>query len=687
MADKTKGRQQPSANVFLIKGELSKVAYQVKSLSRDQGRSKVLGNELPKIKKLCKQANESGNNISAAVDNEWLKEHSVGLIKISFTGTKDACDEFIRDLPVEPSSVLRVGKKNIEVVYVINRCSTALRNKIITELSAQFDNATVSALSHYLLPAFHNHRKKGFKVKQISSSTDELKSFDFISQFDLDIWPKPKPLVEAGNKVMKYQKEFLPILASRFILDGACSIGCVPDYIAIPFVTLVASLMGHKIHSQPTPDESFIVAPIIWGMVIGEPGTKKSPASSLVLDLLKEPIDEYEKDFNSAKKKHKSKDKVHDVQLKLVTEQVKCLIEEANNVKAPKSQRRLFRQAERLFQEILEDKFELVKKRLITSDVTFASLHKMLRDNPNGLLLYVDEIIGLLSKVHRKGNEELKAYLLQCFNGFGVFEVDRATTEHQSSQDAILSVFGTIQPDKLRPFIEKVIEGKEENDGFFNRFNLITAPELPSLSDIEYKPMDAKVHAKVQSFIISLCEHEFFNHDDIKKRVVTFSYDAEELYLSWWRNFQKKVENSDSDSFKSHCRKYQSLVPKLALINQVISSYSPSKDEFNPFDEVEIRCVEQAIAFTEYLESHARKLFDPLVNITLVDAQRVSELLHTITGSFVRRDICQRNLSGIRRDSERAQAALDLLEKHYWIKKSRHSRKTQHYVVNPQLSD
>jgi hypothetical protein len=115
-------------------------------------------------------------------------------------------------------------------------------------------------------------------------------------------------------------------------------------------------------------------------------------------------------------------------------------------------------------------------KRYKTNDATIEKLSELLAQNPRGLLLYRDELVGLLSGWDREGREGDRAYFLEAWNGYGSLTTDRISRGTVHTENVCLSIFGNIQPAKLAHYLDRTIRGMD-NDGLLQRFQLLIYPD------------------------------------------------------------------------------------------------------------------------------------------------------------------------------------------------------------------
>jgi hypothetical protein len=78
----------------------------------------------------------------------------------------------------------------------------------------------------------------------------------------------------------------LPEPIRGFVLAGAKSIGCDPSFLALPLVTALASAIGNTRSLELK--RGWYAPPIIWGAIVGESGTAKTPPFRLVMRPIRE---------------------------------------------------------------------------------------------------------------------------------------------------------------------------------------------------------------------------------------------------------------------------------------------------------------------------------------------------------------------------------------------------------------
>ncbi len=115
------------------------------------------------------------------------------------------------------------------------------------------------------------------------------------------------------------------------------------------------------------------------------------------------------------------------------------------------------------------------ERRFKSNDSTVEKLGDLLVHNPQGMLVYRDELIGLLSSWEKEGKEGDKAFYLEGWNGTGSFNIDRIGRGSLHIKNLCISVFGGIQPELLERYLAGITNSLD-NDGRIQRFQVMVYP-------------------------------------------------------------------------------------------------------------------------------------------------------------------------------------------------------------------
>src|SRR5262249_51526583 len=113
-------------------------------------------------------------------------------------------------------------------------------------------------------------------------------------------------------------------------------------------------------------------------------------------------------------------------------------------------------------------------KRYVVNDATVEKLGEILAANPNGVLVFRDELIGFLRTLDKEGHENDRGFYLEGWNGTGGYVYDRIARGTIHIPHVCISLFGTIQPGPLARYIRATLAN---NDGLMNRFQVLLYPD------------------------------------------------------------------------------------------------------------------------------------------------------------------------------------------------------------------
>lgn len=126
--------------------------------------------------------------------------------------------------------------------------------------------------------------------------------------------------------------------------------------------------------------------------------------------------------------------------------------------------------------QALEEPEKPHARRYKSNDSTVEKLGDLLVTNPQGMLVFRDELIGLLASWEKEGREGDKAFYLEGWNGTSSFSIDRIARGSLHIKNLCLSVFGGIQPELLERYLAG-ISTSMDNDGRIQRFQVLVYPD------------------------------------------------------------------------------------------------------------------------------------------------------------------------------------------------------------------
>ena len=312
------------------------------------------------------------------------------------------------------------------------------------------------------------------------------------------------------------------------------------------------------------------------------------------------------------------------------------------------------------------------QKRLILTDSTFEKLHEILSENPAGVLVLRDELTGWLAGLDKQGHEGERAFYLQAWNGDSSFSVDRIGRGSIHVPAACVSLFGNIQPSRLRSYLSDAITGGPGDDGLFQRFQVLVWPDTQPDWVLVDRPPNPKALATAEKVFVALAK--ISTEASVR---ACFAPDAQSLFFDWLADLEGKVrgESGIPPAMVAHLSKYRSLMPSLALLFE-LADRAAADEEIGLGMTVSLDHAKQAAVFCEYLESHARRVYACIISPETRAARDLARhiRIHNLPEVFKTREVYLKGWSGL--DSpERVRGALTLLEDAGWVRRATNSRR------------
>jgi len=266
-------------------------------------------------------------------------------------------------------------------------------------------------------------------------------------------WPEPEPAEIPLPEVQPLTPQMIPFPLRGWLTDISNRMSCPIDFVAASTLIMASTVIGSRCRVQPIEFDDWKVTPNLWGAIVAPPGAMKTPAINRVLKILN-PLE------MEAKEAHKAKlldFEVDEEILKAEYEKIRKAIK--------KNPERVTEEQKNRLKEIKEELQEATPKlkRFKTNDVTVEKLADLCGENPDGLLVFKDELTGLLKSWEKQGHEQARAFYLEAWNGDSGYTVDRVMKGSTFIETLCVCLFGGIQPDKLKGYLNQLENG--ENDG------------------------------------------------------------------------------------------------------------------------------------------------------------------------------------------------------------------------------
>lgn len=512
-------------------------------------------------------------------------------------------------------------------------------------------------------------------VKDVSQIADELQRKRNAAERPAE-WPAPEPVKSEMLPVLSLGEDMLPDPFRHWLADISHRMQCPIDFVAAASVVMTSIIIGAGCGIRPKKHDDWTVIPNLWGGVIGRPSMLKSPALAEALKPLLRLEALAKEEFDCAAHRHAAEAEMHEAQKHALKSQMRSVASAAAAKK--KSPETDTEQLKTRYAQ-LEAPQPPVWRRFKTNDSTIEKLSELMGQNPRGLLIFRDELIGLLSSWDKEGRESDRAFHLEAWNGYGSSTTDRVTRGTTYTENLCESIFGGIQPSKLISYLYKTVRNIE-NDGLIQRLQVLVYPDEPRkwvLVD-QYPNHDEKNRAF--AVVEALANMDFVEagatlEQNAKIPYFQFALDAQEFFYAWWSKLEERLRSSDEDPIMSeHLGKYRSLLPSLALVFHLIEMADQQGS-----GAITLHSTEQAAQWCTYLETHARRVYGLIGDITIQAAARIARKIEdgAIADGFTARDIYRKQWS-LLDDKDVTEAALAELTQCGWIRQEpQHSTSQQ----------
>ena len=250
---------------------------------------------------------------------------------------------------------------------------------------------------------------------------------------------------------------------------------------------------------------------------------------------------------------------------------------------------------------------------------------------------------------------------------------------------ACVSILGCIQPGPVGEYLRGIAKGGGSDDGLIQRFQLLVYPDHPKAwSHRDRSPnINARNQARdVYDRLDQLSPEILRAEVDGDIPFLRFMPEALEAFVEWRTELEMRVRSGiELPVMEAHLSKYRSLIPAVALIDHLVEVGSGP---------VTAASFLRAAALGEYLESHARRIYAPLINPAPAAAKALADRIlsgHVPNGFSLRDNVYQNGWSRLSITAD-AQMAADVLESAGWIcglEKPTPGRNAVIYYINPKI--
>jgi len=222
---------------------------------------------------------------------------------------------------------------------------------------------------------------------------------------------------------------------------------------------------------------------------------------------------------------------------------------------------------------------------------------------------------------------------------------------------ACVSVLGGVQPSLLAGIVHGAEAGNAGDDGMLQRFQLLVYPDRA----MDWKYCDRKPN---NAFSMAL-KLAFKNALNVSGKV-RFDSEAQPVFIDWCSRLMQQVKHEDHLGIEAHLSKYPQLMPAIALLIHIAEHTVQANEQ--PLANVSKRAALKAVAWCDFLEAHARRIYAMGDTVGVDAAKKVvaQVLAGKLSNPFTLGELQRKNLSGLK--GEQATQSLEMLEQYGWIK-------------------
>ena len=397
----------------------------------------------------------------------------------------------------------------------------------------------------------------------------------------------------------KIPLEAFPAKIQDMILTLARQENYTIEYMMASLLVAVSTAIGNAVNIRIRG--GWISNSALYMILIGRPGTGKTPP----LDFAFRPIRKH--DAQAVK------------QFKLEMEQYNNLIESNKGKKENTTP--------------LPDK--PILQRTIISDFTPEALMRALDDNHRGVVVYVDEIMGMFNAVNQYSRGQLIEQLLTAFSGKPL-DISRCSMPVPIHIEyPFINIVGTMQITRMHELIEK---GYKEN-GLLDRI-IFVYPSSQEISDWQLDEDSSfasfeKYSNMWESIFNKVIDLPFSDNDNVQS-ILDFSPEAKAYFTNWRNNAIRAVNQIQDDGLvDSRVIKAPMITARLALVLQILRWACGEVHK----DFVDIDSTKSAIALSNYFESCYSDIQKYMLRESIEPQKK--ELLDCLSATFTTADAIQ----------------------------------------------
>lgn len=265
------------------------------------------------------------------------------------------------------------------------------------------------------------------------------------------------------------------------------------------------------------------------------------------------------------------------------------------------------------------DETEPLMRRYTTDDCTTPKLRELMGNNPRGIILHNDELKGQLEKFDKPGSEGDRSFMMQCWSGMECYNEDRMTRLGGYMIPLTLTWIGCVPPAALAAYLRQASYGSGA-DGFMQRFQMVTFPDVNQPYEICNEIIPPELERRLQKLFVDM-DIEALRKSE---RVLKFDVTAQAHFDSWQIELENSCRSGEHPTFwESHLRKQSKLLASLCIVLHRLYEVCTAQTSC----EISLCVLQGAMTLRFYYQEHARKCYDSIESVEVVDARKILELI------------------------------------------------------------
>lgn len=529
-----------------------------------------------------------------------------------------------------------------------------------------------SDINRILLDFNQQHIDPPLDATAVLDRASRYKTPDPIHAANDTDWPAPEELTVTLPPVPPFDARLLPTVFRAWVGDIAERMQCPVEYLAVGAMVAAGALVGNRIGVQPKQlDTGWVEVPNLWGAIVGRPGVMKSPALAQVLA----PLHRLERDALTAFTATRAQFDLDKMLYEANRKQIEAQIKKGATI---------------LPGQLPLPPEEPQPPRYLVSDSSYQKLGSILSGNPHGLMVFQDEMSGLLMRLDSDGQEAARAFYLEAWNGQQCYVFDRIERGTVRIPRLCFSLLGGLQPSKLREYLRSAVYGGKGDDGLAQRLQMLVYPDIAAdwrQVDRLPDPVAATAADGVFTRLAALDPVALGARQPYPECTPAFGFadDAQDVFNDWWSVLEHGLRRNDHPpALESHISKYRKLVPALALLDHLIVGRQ---------GDISLKSLRRAIAWQKLLLAHARRAYAAVTSATMDSARALSKHIQrgALNDGFTVREVYRHNWSLLSNAKETTEA-VEVLADLSWLRAVQDKRvsftdgrPTVRYYINPRL--